>query len=78
MKLFKPKYRIIVYQDFGGNIWYKPQVKQHIFDTWSYYNTKTYWESYINEEEAINKIEEWKILELRSKFKDKTINIINL
>lgn len=78
MKLFKPKYRIVVYQDFTGKTWYKPQIKQHIFDTWSWYKDKNYCESYIIKDDAINEIEEWKLLKLKNKFKNKSIEIIKL
>jgi hypothetical protein len=69
------KFRIVVYEDFNGKKWYKPQVKKHLLDTWKYLNCNTYSESYHNEEMAIKKIEEWKLILAKENFKDKIIKI---
>jgi len=73
----EPKYRIVVHEDYSGNIWYKPQVKKHFFDTWGHLESKTYSESYNSEDRALEVIEYWKEVVAKRKFKDKIITIIN-
>ena len=72
------KYRIVVYEDFHGQIYYKPQVKEHFFDSWHFYGSLShrYSESYDNKERALEKIEEWKLYEKKINFKNKIIEII--
>lgn len=76
------KYRIVVYEDFHGKIYYKPQVRESFFDTWHFHGSyshlcsEPYDESYDNKEKALEKIEEWKLYEKKINFKNKIIEII--
>ena len=75
----KTKYRIVVYQNFNGVTFYKPQVKKNLFDSWHFYGSisKNYYEAYENKERAFEKIEEWKLCEKKRKFKNKIVQIID-
>jgi len=70
------KFRIVVYKDFDGNIWYKPQSRKNWFSRWKFYGESTgYSVSYRDKDQALQTIGDWKSIISKKEFKEPIVTI---